>query len=38
MDLEYKTYIERAENEIELAEIILEISTNSNKKEEFNLL
>jgi len=37
MDLEYKNYIERAENEIELAQVILTISKDSDKKEEFNL-
>lgn len=37
MDLEYKNYIERAENEIELAKVIVDISINDEKKEEFNL-
>lgn len=37
MDLEVKTYLERSENEIELAKVILEISLNEDKKEDFHL-
>ena len=37
MDIEYKIYLERSENELDLAKIIFEISSNNSKKEEFKI-